>query len=45
MRVRTAEAVALDDYAVNRRTGAFILLDEGSGATVAAGMAGPLPWE
>ena len=45
VRVRTAEAVALDDYAVNRRTGAFILVDEGSGATVAAGMAGPLPWE
>ncbi|HVN13833.1 MAG TPA: GTP-binding protein [Kineosporiaceae bacterium] len=44
VRLRTAEAVALDDYAANRRTGAFILIDEASGATVAAGMAGPLPW-
>jgi sulfate adenylyltransferase large subunit len=44
VRIRTADAVALDDYATNRRTGAFILLDEASGATVAGGMAGPLPW-
>jgi sulfate adenylyltransferase subunit 1 len=44
VRIRTSEAVALDDYAVNRRTGAFLLLDEASGATVAAGMAGLLPW-
>ena len=44
VRVRATDAVALDDYAVNRRTGAFLLLDEASGATVAAGMAGPLPW-
>jgi sulfate adenylyltransferase subunit 1 (EFTu-like GTPase family) len=44
VRIRTAEALALDDYLVNRRTGAFLLLDEASGATVAAGMAGPLPW-
>jgi sulfate adenylyltransferase subunit 1 len=42
--VRTAEPVALDDYAANRRTGAFILIDEATGATVAAGMAGALPW-
>jgi sulfate adenylyltransferase large subunit len=44
VRVRTAEAIALDDYAANRRTGAFLLIDEASGATVAAGMAGGLPW-
>jgi sulfate adenylyltransferase large subunit len=44
VRVRTAEPIALDDYAANRRTGAFLLIDEASGATVAAGMAGGLPW-
>jgi len=42
--LRTAQPLALDDYARNRRTGAFILVDEATGATVAAGMAGPLPW-
>ncbi|WP_082538122.1 sulfate adenylyltransferase subunit 1 [Angustibacter sp. Root456] len=42
--VRTAEPLPLDDYARNRRTGAFVLIDELSGATVAAGMAGRLPW-
>jgi sulfate adenylyltransferase large subunit len=42
--VRTAEPLPLDDYVRNRRTGAFLLIDEASGATVAAGMAGPLPW-
>jgi sulfate adenylyltransferase subunit 1 len=42
--VRTAEPLALDDYAANRRTGAFLLIDEATGATVAAGMAGGLPW-
>jgi sulfate adenylyltransferase subunit 1 len=42
--VRTSEPIALDDYAANRRTGAFLLIDEASGATVAAGMAGGLPW-
>jgi sulfate adenylyltransferase subunit 1 len=42
--IRTADALVVDDYAVNRRTGAFILLDEGTGATVAAGMVGPMPW-
>ncbi len=44
LRLRTADPVPFDDYAQNRRTGAFILIDESSGATVAAGMAGPLPW-
>jgi sulfate adenylyltransferase large subunit len=42
--VRTAEPLAVDDYGVNRRTGAFLLIDEATGATVAAGMAGGLPW-
>jgi sulfate adenylyltransferase subunit 1 len=38
VRLRTAEPVAVDAYLVNRSTGAFLLVDEGSGATVAAGM-------
>ncbi len=45
IRVRAAEPLALDEYVHNRRTGAFILIDEGCGATVAAGMAGALPWD
>jgi bifunctional enzyme CysN/CysC len=38
LRLRTAEPVALDAYADNRATGAFILIDEHTNATVAAGM-------
>jgi sulfate adenylyltransferase subunit 1 len=38
VRLRTAEPVAVDAYSVNRSTGAFLLVDENSGATVAAGM-------
>ncbi|MFL4907653.1 sulfate adenylyltransferase subunit 1 [Streptomyces sp. MMS24-I2-30] len=37
--LRTAEPVALDDYAVSRRTGAFILIDPADGGTLTAGMA------
>jgi sulfate adenylyltransferase subunit 1 len=36
--VRTADPVIVDAYAVNRSTGAFLLVDETSGATMAAGM-------
>jgi sulfate adenylyltransferase subunit 1 len=36
--LRTAEPLALDDYAVSRRTGAFILVDPADGATLTAGM-------
>uniref|UniRef100_UPI0019038DD2 elongation factor 1-alpha C-terminal domain-related protein n=1 Tax=Streptomyces adelaidensis TaxID=2796465 RepID=UPI0019038DD2 len=36
--LRTAEPLALDDYAVVRRTGAFILVDPADGATLTAGM-------
>ncbi|WP_406441785.1 GTP-binding protein [Streptomyces sp. NBC_01613] len=36
--LRTAEPLALDDYAVSRRTGAFILVDHADGATLTAGM-------
>jgi sulfate adenylyltransferase large subunit len=43
--VRTADPVALDPYTVNRRTGAFIVIAQATGATVAAGMAGDLPWQ
>ena len=38
VRIRLAEPVAADPYSVNRSTGAFLLVDEASGATVAAGM-------
>lgn len=36
--LRTAEPLALDDYAVSRRTGAFIVIDPADGATLTAGM-------
>ncbi|MEU9187557.1 hypothetical protein AB0D14_24045, partial [Streptomyces sp. NPDC048484] len=36
--LRTAEPLALDDYAHCRRTGAFILVDLADGATLTAGM-------
>ncbi|WP_405543153.1 GTP-binding protein [Streptomyces phaeochromogenes] len=36
--LRTAEPLALDDYAYSRRTGAFILVDPADGATLTAGM-------
>jgi sulfate adenylyltransferase subunit 1 len=38
VRIRLAEPLAADPYTVNRSTGAFLLVDEVSGATVAAGM-------
>jgi sulfate adenylyltransferase large subunit len=37
-RLRLAEPIVVDPYAVNRATGAFILIDEASNETVAAGM-------
>ncbi|MGW0913767.1 sulfate adenylyltransferase subunit 1 [Streptomyces sp. NPDC002784] len=37
--LRTAEPLALDDYRVSRRTGAFIVIDPADGATLTAGMA------
>ncbi|WP_444533427.1 elongation factor 1-alpha C-terminal domain-related protein, partial [Streptomyces griseoviridis] len=36
--LRTAEPLPLDDYAVSRRTGAFLLVDPADGATLTAGM-------
>jgi sulfate adenylyltransferase subunit 1 len=42
IQLRTAEPLTVDTYATNRSTGAFLLVDEATGATVAAGMvAGP----
>ena len=38
--LRTSEPLMFDDYSVNRRTGSFILIDESSNETVAAGMIG-----
>jgi sulfate adenylyltransferase subunit 1 len=38
--VRTAEPVAVDDYRQQRRTGAFLLIDDADGTTLAAGMVG-----
>jgi len=45
VRIRLAETVPLDDYTHLRRTGAFLLIDEADGTTLAAGMAelGPSP--
>jgi sulfate adenylyltransferase large subunit len=40
VRLKTATPLALDDYAVDRITGSFVLIDELSFATVAAGMSG-----
>jgi sulfate adenylyltransferase subunit 1 len=37
---KTREALSADDYSSNRSTGAFILIDEASNHTVAAGMIG-----
>ena len=38
IRLRTAEPLVVDPYASHRATGAFLLVDETTGATVAAGM-------
>ena len=38
VRIRLADTVVTDPYEVNRSTGAFLLVDENSGATVAAGL-------
>jgi sulfate adenylyltransferase subunit 1 len=38
--LRTAQPLPVDDYAVLRRTGAFLVIDPTDGATLAAGMVG-----
>ncbi|WP_425828257.1 sulfate adenylyltransferase subunit 1 [Streptomyces fractus] len=40
VKVRIAEALAIDSYADSRRTGSFLLVDPADGTTLAAGMAG-----
>lgn len=39
VRLRLADDVAIDDYRALRRTGAFLLIDDADGSTLAAGMA------
>ncbi|HEY6425824.1 MAG TPA: GTP-binding protein [Acidimicrobiales bacterium] len=39
--LRTATPLAVDPYADDRITGSFVLIDEGTYATIAAGMVGP----
>jgi sulfate adenylyltransferase subunit 1 (EFTu-like GTPase family) len=41
VRLRTAKPLAVDSYATDRITGSFVLIDELSFATIAAGMVGP----
>ncbi|MCP2165166.1 sulfate adenylyltransferase subunit 1 [Goodfellowiella coeruleoviolacea] len=44
VRVRTAEPLPIDDYRSSRRTGAFLVIDQADGTTLAAGLVGaPLP--
>ena len=38
VRLRTSRPLVFDAYADNRATGSFILIDEGTNETVAAGM-------
>jgi bifunctional enzyme CysN/CysC/sulfate adenylyltransferase subunit 1 len=38
IRLRSAKPLVFDSYSVNRLTGSFILIDQGTNATVAAGM-------
>jgi sulfate adenylyltransferase subunit 1 len=40
IRLRTAEPIAADNYAVNRHTGSFLLIDPGIGDTLTAGLIG-----
>lgn len=41
IRIRTAKPIFFDGYATNRLTGSFILVEQGTNATVAAGMLMP----
>ena len=40
--IRTSSPVFVDDYNVDRTTGAFVLIDDATGATVGAGMVGSI---
>jgi bifunctional enzyme CysN/CysC/sulfate adenylyltransferase subunit 1 len=41
VRVRTAKPLIFDGYGTNRLTGSFILIEQGTNQTVAAGMLYP----
>ena len=41
VRLRTAKPLVYDGYATNRLTGSFVLVEQGSNATVATGMLQP----
>ena len=41
IRLKTAKPLVFDGYARNRLTGSFILIEQGTNATVAAGMLFP----
>ncbi len=41
VRLHTATPLAVDTYAADRITGSFVLIDEQTFATIAAGMVGP----
>ncbi len=41
IRLRAAKPLVFDGYAINRLTGSFILIEQGTNATVAAGMLRP----
>jgi bifunctional enzyme CysN/CysC/sulfate adenylyltransferase subunit 1 len=41
IRLRAAKPLVFDGYATNRLTGSFILIEQGTNATVAAGMLRP----
>ena len=41
IRIKTAKPIVFDGYGTNRLTGAFILIEQGTNATVAAGMLNP----
>ncbi len=43
IQLRVTQPLFVDPYRQNRRTGAFILVDEATNKTVAAGMVGGLP--
>ena len=38
IRIKTAKPLVFDGYTTNRLTGSFILIEQGTNATVAAGM-------
>ena len=43
IRLKTAKPIVFDGYTTNRLTGSFILIEQGTNATVAAGMLFPPP--